>query len=74
MTTPPVLPLPSTNPATSTELVAYDQAHIWHPYSTTPNKVEPVLVTATDGVYLQLADGRARHRVWVVYAGHPGSR
>ena len=78
MTTPPVLPLPSTNSASSTELVAYDQAHIWHPYSTTPNKVEPVLVSATDGVYLQLADGRrvidGMSSWWAAAHGHSHPR
>ncbi len=60
------------------ELVAYDQAHLWHPYSPTPNKVDPVVVAATDGAYLQLADGRrvidGMSSWWAAAHGHSHPR
>lgn len=40
-----------------TQLTAYDQAHIWHPYSTTPALMDPLPIASTTGVYLTLHDG-----------------
>ena len=41
-----------------TELVAADQAHVWHPYGPMPSPVAPLPVVGAQGVRLQLADGR----------------
>lgn len=40
------------------EMIDFDQRHIWHPYSPTPAKVDPVPVASAEGAYLTLADGR----------------
>lgn len=40
------------------ELVAADQAHVWHPYGPMPALVAPLPVVGAEGVRLQLADGR----------------
>lgn len=42
----------------SAALIDFDQRHIWHPYSPSPNPVDPVLVTGNEGIWLELADGR----------------
>jgi adenosylmethionine---8-amino-7-oxononanoate aminotransferase len=36
----------------------YDREHVWHPYSALPGSEPRYLVTGTDGVYLELCDGR----------------
>ncbi|AKE40284.1 adenosylmethionine-8-amino-7-oxononanoate aminotransferase [Corynebacterium kutscheri] len=36
--------------------IAYDQAHIWHPYSPSPAAIDPLLVTANEGAYLTIVD------------------
>ena len=41
----------------SAQLIAYDQAHIWHPYSTTPAPMDPMPIASAAGVYLTLHDG-----------------
>lgn len=41
-----------------TELVAADQAHVWHPYGPMPAPVAPLPVVGAHGVRLRLADGR----------------
>ncbi|MBJ7331663.1 MAG: adenosylmethionine--8-amino-7-oxononanoate transaminase [Solirubrobacteraceae bacterium] len=41
-----------------TELIAADQAHVWHPYGPMPAAVPPLPVVGAEGVRLQLADGR----------------
>jgi adenosylmethionine-8-amino-7-oxononanoate aminotransferase len=41
-----------------TELVAADQAHVWHPYGPMPASVAPLPVVGARGVRLELADGR----------------
>lgn len=41
-----------------TELVAADQAHVWHPYGPMPSAVPPLPVVGARGVRLELADGR----------------
>ncbi|MBN2646601.1 MAG: adenosylmethionine--8-amino-7-oxononanoate transaminase [Thiotrichales bacterium] len=38
-------------------LIDYDQRHIWHPYSASPNPTAPIGVTATQGSRLTLANG-----------------
>ncbi len=38
--------------------LAFDSEHIWHPYSTAPNRVEVFPVEAADGVRIRLSDGR----------------
>ncbi len=40
------------------ELLALDQAHVWHPYAAFPNPSPVYPVSHADGVYLHLADGR----------------
>ncbi len=40
------------------DLVAADQAHVWHPYGPMPAQVAPLPVVGAEGVRLQLADGR----------------
>jgi adenosylmethionine-8-amino-7-oxononanoate aminotransferase len=40
------------------DLIAQDEAHVWHPYAARKPAVAPYLVTATDGVRLILGDGR----------------
>lgn len=41
-----------------TDLVAADQAHVWHPYGPMPGSVAPLPVVGAQGVRLTLADGR----------------
>lgn len=41
-----------------TELVAADQAHVWHPYGPMPSANAPLPVVGAEGVRLHLADGR----------------
>ena len=49
---------PDSNPdSLSAQLIAYDQAHIWHPYSTTPAPMDPMPIASAAGVYLTLHDG-----------------
>ena len=43
---------------TPEELLAYDQAHVWHPYSSMTNPLPMQLVTSADGSYIELADGK----------------
>lgn len=40
------------------ELIAADQAHVWHPYGPMPASIAPLPVVGAQGVRLQLADGR----------------
>ncbi|CAN8138948.1 adenosylmethionine-8-amino-7-oxononanoate aminotransferase [uncultured Thiomicrorhabdus sp.] len=39
-------------------LIDFDQQHIWHPYSSSPNPVAPIGVKKTQGSLITLADGR----------------
>ncbi|QKI88409.1 adenosylmethionine--8-amino-7-oxononanoate transaminase [Thiomicrorhabdus xiamenensis] len=39
-------------------LIDYDQQHIWHPYSSSPNPVAPLGVKSTQGSLITLADNR----------------
>ncbi|MBJ7520069.1 MAG: adenosylmethionine--8-amino-7-oxononanoate transaminase [Solirubrobacteraceae bacterium] len=45
-------------PARWSDLVAADQAHVWHPYGPMPASIAPLPVVGAEGVRLQLADGR----------------
>lgn len=36
----------------------FDRQHVWHPYATVPGADPRYLVTGTEGVYLELSDGR----------------
>jgi adenosylmethionine-8-amino-7-oxononanoate aminotransferase len=38
--------------------LAFDRDHVWHPYSSMPSSEPRYLVTGSEGVYLELADGR----------------
>jgi adenosylmethionine-8-amino-7-oxononanoate aminotransferase len=40
------------------ELLALDQAHVWHPYAAFPNPNSVYPVSHADGVHLHLSDGR----------------
>jgi adenosylmethionine-8-amino-7-oxononanoate aminotransferase len=40
------------------ELIEFDKAHIWHPYSSAINPTESLLVKSGNGVYLELEDGK----------------
>jgi adenosylmethionine-8-amino-7-oxononanoate aminotransferase len=43
--------------ATTDELLAYDRAHLWHPYTSMTDPTPVRLVTGASGVRLTLADG-----------------
>ncbi|MBB4961675.1 adenosylmethionine--8-amino-7-oxononanoate transaminase [Micromonospora polyrhachis] len=43
---------------TPEEIVALDQAHVWHPYAPMPTTVAPYPVDGAEGVRIRLADGR----------------
>jgi adenosylmethionine---8-amino-7-oxononanoate aminotransferase len=42
----------------TSELIALDRAHVWHPYGPMPGLVDPLVVESAAGVRLRLADGR----------------
>lgn len=42
---------------TSHDILALDEAHVWHPYSTMPAEQPPLVVESASGVRLRLADG-----------------
>lgn len=42
----------------TTELLALDRRHVWHPYGPMPGTAAPLPVTSAEGVRLRLADGR----------------
>jgi adenosylmethionine-8-amino-7-oxononanoate aminotransferase len=44
--------------ASATELLALDQRHVWHPYSSMPSRSSPHAVAGAKGVRLRLTDGR----------------
>lgn len=56
------------------DIVAFDQAHLWHPYAPTPAPMDPLPVESASGVYLTLADGRelidAMSSWWAAAHGH----
>ena len=39
------------------EILALDEAHVWHPYSAVPADLPPLVVESASGVRLRLADG-----------------
>ncbi len=45
-------------PTPAAELLAYDRAHLWHPYTSMTDPAPTRLVTGADGCRLRLADGR----------------
>ncbi len=45
-------------PARVDELLAFDRAHVWHPYAALPAAQPPLAVESAHGVRLRLADGR----------------
>lgn len=42
----------------TSDLLAFDQAHIWHPYTSATSPLPTQLVASAEGVRLRLADGR----------------
>jgi adenosylmethionine-8-amino-7-oxononanoate aminotransferase len=48
----------STNSNSASGLSGFDADHLWHPYSTIPPAVPPVIVESAQGVRLKLDDGR----------------
>lgn len=46
------------NTTVTVDDLAFDKAHIWHPYTTTVNRMDMFPIVAADGVYLTLNDGR----------------
>lgn len=42
----------------SNQIVAFDRAHVWHPYAPANPKNNCLLVEKADGVYLELANGK----------------
>ncbi|MEU8617683.1 adenosylmethionine--8-amino-7-oxononanoate transaminase [Streptomyces sp. NPDC048623] len=40
----------------TTELLALDRAHVWHPYGPMPGRTEPLVVASASGVRLRLAE------------------
>ncbi|HEX6353476.1 adenosylmethionine--8-amino-7-oxononanoate transaminase [Actinophytocola sp.] len=42
----------------TSELIALDRAHVWHPYGPMPGLVDPLVVESAAGVRLRLAGGR----------------
>ena len=43
---------------TPQEILAWDRAHVWHPYAPMPATYDPYLVESASGVRLRLHDGR----------------
>ncbi|MEJ6014512.1 adenosylmethionine--8-amino-7-oxononanoate transaminase [Corynebacterium sp. H127] len=56
------------------DIVAFDQAHLWHPYAPTPALMDPLPVASASGVHLNLTDGRvlidAMSSWWAAAHGH----
>ncbi|MFV8394671.1 adenosylmethionine--8-amino-7-oxononanoate transaminase [Corynebacterium hindlerae] len=56
------------------DIVAFDQAHLWHPYAPTPAPMDPLPVASASGVRLTLTDGRvlidAMSSWWAAAHGH----
>jgi len=46
------------NASDAERYLAYDREHVWHPYTALPGTEPRYLVTGTEGVYLELSDGR----------------
>ncbi|MEV6329859.1 adenosylmethionine--8-amino-7-oxononanoate transaminase [Streptomyces sp. NPDC051909] len=45
----------------TTELLALDRAHVWHPYGPMPGRTEPLVVASASGVRLRLAEPAEGH-------------
>lgn len=60
--------------APSTQLLAFDREHVWHPYTSMTDPTPTRLVTGADGVRLRLDDGRevidAMSSWWAVIHGY----
>jgi adenosylmethionine---8-amino-7-oxononanoate aminotransferase len=52
------LPVPRMNASDAERWLAFDRQHVWHPYAKMPSAEPRYLVTGSEGVYLELADGR----------------
>jgi adenosylmethionine-8-amino-7-oxononanoate aminotransferase len=50
--------VPRMNDADAERWLAFDRDHVWHPYAAMPSGEPRYLVTGSEGVYLELADGR----------------
>lgn len=54
---------PSTAASPSAHVLAFDQAHLWHPYAPMSQDRPPHVVRSAEGVRLRLDDGRETHEV-----------
>jgi adenosylmethionine---8-amino-7-oxononanoate aminotransferase len=50
--------MPRMNAAEAERWLAFDRQHVWHPYAALPSQEPRYVVTGTEGVFLELADGR----------------
>jgi adenosylmethionine-8-amino-7-oxononanoate aminotransferase len=50
--------MPRMNAPEAERWLAFDRQHVWHPYASMPSDEPRYLVTGTEGVHLELADGR----------------
>jgi adenosylmethionine-8-amino-7-oxononanoate aminotransferase len=50
--------MPRMNAADAERCLEFDRQHVWHPYAALPSDEPRYLVTGSEGVYLELADGR----------------
>jgi adenosylmethionine-8-amino-7-oxononanoate aminotransferase len=50
--------MPRMNASDAERWLAFDRDHVWHPYAALPSEEPRYLVTGSEGVYLELADGR----------------
>jgi adenosylmethionine-8-amino-7-oxononanoate aminotransferase len=48
----------ASDPGREAQLLAFDRAHVWHPYGPMPGIEEPLLIESASGVRLRLANGR----------------
>ena len=62
----------------TTDDVAYDQSHIWHPFTPLSQDKPPVLLSSAEGVYLHTSEGKriidAVSSWWVNIHGHANKR
>jgi adenosylmethionine---8-amino-7-oxononanoate aminotransferase len=50
--------MPRMNAADAERCLEFDRQHVWHPYAGLPSDEPRYVVTGSEGVYLELADGR----------------